>query len=549
VRATARAGTAPFLVPGERDRWSADDSRSWTIVLGGLGTATAIAMIAAYWPFTVDDTFITLRYADHLARGLGATWNPGSPPAEGYSSPLWLSVIAIAQRATLDPLLAAKGLGAALALASLALVAVLVDRMLSDRADAERRLASAMAVFVLGCAPSTAIHAVSGMETALTTFLSAAYALAVVSLLAFAAPHERDRAVPRRRAAGVAAIGLLFGLARPEANLLVIVASIAMLVRLEGPARRDLAIAIAVLHALPGAIYFAWRWSYYGLPLPLPFYVKALLPESTLPGASEALAFARHHLIERLDLGIALVAGIALTARRPASPIPALLGGAAIWVFLFVPAHEMGYDFRYFQPLMPIVAAMVGAGIVALRARAGAMAPIVPAIVVLASVASTAPGLSRSLAEKHAYARGIETAHRAIGDALGAVRERIDRPVLAALDVGAIAYRSRWTVIDTWGLNEPEIALGARRDAAAILARDPEVVIVVSSTPDRFVPHFEHERALWKGARARGYVEAGRFEFLPDYHLFTLARAEGVAHGALRRARLAIETRAQRVAM
>jgi len=55
------------------------------------------------WRFALDDTFITLRYARHLAAGLGAVHDPGEP-AEGYPSPLWLLLLTLPTRLGLDPL-------------------------------------------------------------------------------------------------------------------------------------------------------------------------------------------------------------------------------------------------------------------------------------------------------------------------------------------------------------------------------------------------------------------------------------------------------------
>jgi hypothetical protein len=49
-----------------------------------LAVRSAILIVAA-WPFTVDDAYITLRYAKHLAGGQGLVWNLGERPVEGYS--------------------------------------------------------------------------------------------------------------------------------------------------------------------------------------------------------------------------------------------------------------------------------------------------------------------------------------------------------------------------------------------------------------------------------------------------------------------------------
>src|SRR5258705_6649916 len=47
--------------------------------------------------YTLDDSFITFRYAMHAAQGDGVTWNVGeNPPTEGCTSFLWLVVLSFA---------------------------------------------------------------------------------------------------------------------------------------------------------------------------------------------------------------------------------------------------------------------------------------------------------------------------------------------------------------------------------------------------------------------------------------------------------------------
>ncbi|KTD03290.1 hypothetical protein [Fluoribacter gormanii] len=45
-----------------------------------------VLQVQAIWPFTIDDMYISLRYAKHWAGGEGILWNLHSPPVEGYSN-------------------------------------------------------------------------------------------------------------------------------------------------------------------------------------------------------------------------------------------------------------------------------------------------------------------------------------------------------------------------------------------------------------------------------------------------------------------------------
>ena len=42
-----------------------------------------------------DDAMISMRYAKNLAEGHGLVWNPGEPPVEGYTNPLWVVFMAV----------------------------------------------------------------------------------------------------------------------------------------------------------------------------------------------------------------------------------------------------------------------------------------------------------------------------------------------------------------------------------------------------------------------------------------------------------------------
>ena len=59
-------------------------------------TATVAVLLLLAWAhrFVQDDAFISFRYAQHLARGQGLTWNVGEPPLEGFTNLLWTLALA-----------------------------------------------------------------------------------------------------------------------------------------------------------------------------------------------------------------------------------------------------------------------------------------------------------------------------------------------------------------------------------------------------------------------------------------------------------------------
>jgi hypothetical protein len=51
-----------------------------------------------------DDTYISMRYARHLANGHGLVWNIGEAPVEGFTNFLWVAWIALRVAAGLNTL-------------------------------------------------------------------------------------------------------------------------------------------------------------------------------------------------------------------------------------------------------------------------------------------------------------------------------------------------------------------------------------------------------------------------------------------------------------
>src|SRR5437868_1942959 len=82
-------------------------------ILAGLGTLAFLAVRFSW--YTLDDAFITFRYATNFAEGNGLVFNAGElPRAEGITSPLYSVLLAAAPAVGLNIEIFAKlvGLGA-----------------------------------------------------------------------------------------------------------------------------------------------------------------------------------------------------------------------------------------------------------------------------------------------------------------------------------------------------------------------------------------------------------------------------------------------------
>ena len=80
-----------------------DRAAALVVALALLASAIGFAWwTMRLWTYTVDDSFITFRYAENLVRGWGLTFNHAPPRAEGYTSILWTLLMAVPHVLGLD---------------------------------------------------------------------------------------------------------------------------------------------------------------------------------------------------------------------------------------------------------------------------------------------------------------------------------------------------------------------------------------------------------------------------------------------------------------
>lgn len=473
-----------------------------------VGLTSFGSSIHRLWPFTVDDTFITLRYAQNLASGAGLTFNPGWPRAEGYTSISWAVLLSAPHLLGIDALLFAKWTGVACAIASIALTAWLAR--LFYPGESRGFLVPALAAGLFASAPQLAAHAVSGMETSL-------FVAVTVGFLAVLVRAAREPTDARFR--WLALAGLALGLTRPEGNLVAALGLAGMLQHLGRALRPRLIVTVLLWQVIPGAAYFAWRWSYYGLPLPLPFYVKVASHHGPA-GIQPVVAYL-------VTYGALIAVGMFFIRALTRDLIPALLAIVSVPVFFLFPEHLMGYEHRYLFCVTPIICALAALGVGRIwgtgsptRSRLFALALATIAMAALARE-------SRGVADRVLwYAHGLESAHLPLGRKLAEARARTHRCVLAIGDAGSVPYRSGCVTIDTFGLNEPEIARG-RHDADYVLSRRPDALVLISYSREQFEPHLPWERELHDKAIALGMTVLDKLEFSPTYWLWVLQREPG----------------------
>jgi hypothetical protein len=378
-----------------------------------LGLAAALLLAAWMWGFTVDDALISIRYARHVASGVGYRFNVDGPATDGVTPLPWAFLLApFAHADALTVLERAKclGLGAWLGAAAAFGVAV-------ARAPAVAWV-KGIAFAVLALSVPLAAHAVSGMETGL------AIALATVAALSSARPLL---------AAGLAgAVSTL----RPEMGAWALTIGVGFELARDPRLRPRLLVA-ALLAVGPFALCAIVRVVAFGSPAPLSLLAK---PSDLWLGAIYVGAAVVVALTPLLVLSpVALV-----RAPRPALVL-AVAGVAHFGALMAVGGDWMPYA-RLAAPIVPsfayaFVLAAPHAHVVATLTRGGAALTIGVLLILNGGTSGRAVGADRST---------LIAAARPL---------LVDARRVAVLDIGWLSAATDAHLVDLAGVTDPTFAV------------------------------------------------------------------------------------------
>lgn len=447
------------------------------------------------WDFTVDDAYITFRYAQHFAHGHGFVWNIGAQPVEGFTSFLHVVVLAGCEVVGISLPVAAKILGVAATL--LIAVCFLCVGSLN--------IVTTLATIIFLIAPASALHSVSGLETM-------PYALALVACVLCAPGIGREDTPLTYR--NFCLLGLLAGLLRPEGVLFFGTMLCFSLVSIKPSQRNTLYVAALKWFFLPGLAYFLWRFWYFTSFFPNTFYVKSTYGQA----GSIFYAHAVRYIMEYCTYYAVPFILIALLQR-----------GAAVqrlFLIVFVPqllfyatvdTSIMGYVYRFLIPLFPVGLAVVVAHSNVFTVWRRAMCCVV--------TVAMAPllwfgGENRTVFWwVQTYAPALQSAH---GELAKVLATNATKGTLLMSDVGIVPYNlPNWQVIDYGRLNDAHLARHPF-DAAYLLKQNPDVIVLVNFHQEMIVGYEAGEIA--KHPLFESYVLVRKYQFDTNYWLFVFVR-------------------------
>ncbi|MDR3442717.1 MAG: protein LphB [Legionella sp.] len=234
--------------------------------------------IHAIWPFTIDDMYISLRYAKNWASGNGLLWNVHAPPVEGYSNFSFVVLGTLVLLLKGDPVIALKMAGV-FGLFFTCIFLYLITRFWFGKRE------SLLPVFALLFYKGQIIWAVSGLETSVYQALVCASVYFCFRAMGYhLLPQERKTS--EHRFFIIAGLLLsLAGMTRPEAPVLMLLFFILICWDRPKVALRNYwygVLFFSLTIAFAYIPYFLWRVYYFGYLLPNSVYCKGFAKAHTL---------------------------------------------------------------------------------------------------------------------------------------------------------------------------------------------------------------------------------------------------------------------------
>jgi arabinofuranosyltransferase len=453
-----------------------------------------VAIAAIFFVFTtlkyfrgvfVDDSYVFSRYAQNLASGHGLVWTVGEHPVEGFTSILWVLLIACASRLSgASVVSAAVWLGVGFGVIGLFL-SWNATRLAVPK---ELRPFSVAAPLILAANPFYARHATSGMETSLDITL----VLLMTMLWAW------DEISIARRLPYLTAISFLAFLARPDALLLCAMGTVWITLSSEGRTRgvRELALKYALPLLIAISLYAIVKLEYFGSVIPLPAYMKVRPLEiySNLHLVNFVLGHELAFVSNTAALSLTAIIPALLEPRRTSRLVWAIFGTTILFMgYLLFVLPVMSFESRFYCPLLgPLaVASALGLAQIAGYAREpgevafSTRASVIVLIVVIAAELGMMPTVSKAaMLRRPIY-----------NEAIGRTLSVFPGISVAGSESGAIPYFAGGRFLDLGGLNDAFVA--RNRFKPDMTRRFRDYLVSTFGLPDVYIDAFpEYDYAL-----------------------------------------------------
>ncbi len=398
---------------------------------------------------TVDDSFITFRYAQNFIAGNGLVYNPGEWVL-GTTTPLYAVLLAAIGSITGGIQAPYPEIAAVIGAIADALSCLIIIRLSTNLGYRRAGIAAAL---IWAAAPMSVTFAIGGMETSLFILL----------MLGTFYMHSNNQPVL------AALIGSLSLLTRPDALLFLLPLGLERTYRFFRSHKRRLPFAEIAAFLIPVLIWSVISYIYYGDPLPRSMAAKAvayhLPPEAGIVRLLQhyATPFFSHLVFGSFSIAIGLIQFPTLfmigwwRIMRDRNRIWPLAIYPIIYLLAFSIANPLIFRW-YLTPPLPMYFLGIFIGVEGLGRIIKSPLPL--AICGLLAFGFTINGwtlhpdhgLDRP-APKMAYIKLEEVYLQVASDLQGQIRKE---QTLAAGDIGVLGYYTGSRILDTVGLISPE---------------------------------------------------------------------------------------------
>jgi hypothetical protein len=350
----------------------------------------------------------------------------------------------------------------------------------------------------------------------------------------WAALRIMERRDDRNGALLFALASFVTGLIRPEGVILTgLMLAAIVYVRGFRSSRAPMAFYLGLFLSL-GGFYLAWRWRYFGSPLPNPFYKKG--------GGSLHLDGLLASVVNTIELGgpflLMPILGLysARTRRLSVGVLIPVAGFVSAFILL---SSETNFGARFQYALLPLLLMVwwplaAGVGEDLKLPRWGELSRTKRAVLSFFG-ASLSAGL---LGYQYHVGRAgyFRDGRYDVGVALSEYRDR--NLSIATTEAGLVPLYSRWRALDAWGLNDRWIAHHGGITTEYLARFNPNVIMF----HERFSPivpvagngkWFEMVMVLKRYAEKNGYILAAAFGDSPYESHYYYVRADFAESSAI----------------
>ncbi|MFN8412343.1 MAG: hypothetical protein U0Z26_08145 [Anaerolineales bacterium] len=424
---------------------------------------------ARYVDFTIppfEDAAMLMRYSQNLASGHGIVWNVGEHPVDGATDFLFMATAALLIRMGLTVGQAVRGIGF-----TSHIITILIIYWTNRRVHNGDIFLSIFSGLYLAVG--------TGLSYVAAYFGTPYFALAAASTWTLGLILTKQEAPRFGFVLAFALSGLVTGLIRPEGVILASLILLMVIIMRGWKKSILILVTFGLVFLLFGGTYFAWRWNYFGYPLPNPFYKKG---DNGLHWDS---FYASLWNTLRLALPFAILALLGFrsreTTRQTIAYLIPILGFASAFILI---SDEMNFGARFQYALLPIALMawipLLGEFDFSWLSHFSVKESSVYVIVLTALLSSLIYYSTYQNCFLTSYQQTCDRPYERdgryeMGKLLAEYRDK--GYTIAVTEAGLLPYYSGWKAVDTWGLNDQFIAHNGKITVEYLDTYKPQIIM------------------------------------------------------------------------